>query len=266
MTDRLRTLSDAGIAQFAGFLASIRAGGKDPVPYFLLTDDQTSSPMLTDVNIDRKPFADRFAFGEYLVSALQPLDRREIANSYSLWTWLALYFFDDICPLVNGNRNVLEDAVYILDKVFNHQRYYRHLVRTPWLIVSDHGANAKVMLIMRDKGSRSEIFEQLAARQDILGNPTVIGGAYRLYFDPTDERPKRGSGGKGAGSPRRLSAVVQQLDLTYDLHACTVEQFLALLPSEFDSFKATAQGGQPRSTATNPSKGTASPLQSSASA
>jgi hypothetical protein len=93
------------------------------------------------------------------------------------------------------------------------------------------------MLIMRDKGSRSEIFEQLAARQDILGNETVVAGAYRLYFDPKEQRPKQGSGGKGAGSPRRLSAVVQQLDLTYDLRDCSVEQFLALLPTEFDRFR-----------------------------
>ena len=237
VTDFVRMLTDDGIAQFIQFLSRLRAGGNEPVPYSLLTAAETSAPLPAEIAVKRKPFSNRFVFGEYLVSILKPLDIREITNSYALWTWLALYFFDSICPVVGGQRNVLEDAVYILEKTFNHQRFYRHLVRTPWLIVNNHGENGKVMLVMRDRGSRSEIFEQLAARQDILGNKTVITGAYRLYFDVAGQRPKRGSGGKGAGSPRRLSAVVQQLDLTYDLRDCTVDQFLALLPSEFDRFK-----------------------------
>jgi hypothetical protein len=247
-------LTDEGIVQFAQFLERQRSGAAEPVPVSLLTDWATSSPLSTEIAAERTPFSDRFAFGEYLVSSLKPLDRREIVNSYALWTWLALYFFDSICPIVAGKRNILEDAVYILDKAFNHQRYYRHLVRTPWLIVSDHGEYGKVMLMMRDKGSRSEIFEQLAARQDILGNETIIQGAYRLYFDPAEQRPKRGSGGKGPGSPRRLSAVVQQLDLTYDLRDCTLEQFLALLPSEFDRFRDAEDKDQMSITETIPSK------------
>jgi hypothetical protein len=250
VTDCVRQLTDDGIAQFIQFLASQRAGANEPIPYSLLTAAKTSSPLSAEIAIERKSFNNRFAFGEYLVGSLKPLDKREIGNSYALWTWLALYFFDSICPVVGGKRNVLEDAVYILGKVFNHRKYYRHLVRTPWLVVNEHGECGKVMLLMRDKGSRSEIFEQLAASKDILGNETVIAGAYRLYFDPAEQRPKRGSGGKGAGSPRRLSAIVQQLDLTYDLRDCTVEQFLALLPPEFDRFRSDNQD-QPCATVTS---------------
>ncbi len=253
MTDHVRMLTDEGIAQFVQFLERQRTGPAEPVPVSLLTDPSTSTPLATPIIIERKDFGDRFAFGEYLVDLLRPLDRRQIANSHALWTWLALYFFDYICPAVAGKRNVLEDAVYVLGKVFNHQRYYRHLVRTPWLIVSEHSENGKVMLVMRDKGSRSEIFEQLAARQDILGNQTIVAGAYRLYFDTKEQRPKRGSGGKGAGSPRRLSAVVQQLDLTYDMRDCTVEQFIKLLPSEFDRFRNDGDA-QPSDSATTSHK------------
>lgn len=243
MSDLVRVLTDEGIAQFTQFLSRLRTGGNDPVPYSLLTDPQTSAPLPQEITIERKHFGNRFGFGEYLVNILNPVDAREI--TYGVWTWLALYFFDEICPVVSGKRNVLEDAVYILGKSYNYQRYYRHLVRTPWFVVSNHGEHGKVMLIMRDKGTRSEIFEQLAARQETIGNRTAIAVAYRLYFDPAAQRPKRGAGGKGEGTPRRLSAVIQQLDLTFDLRDCTVDRFLALLPPEFNRFRNEEEEQQP---------------------
>jgi hypothetical protein len=264
VSDLVRVLNDEGIAQFTQFLSRLRTGGNEPLPYSLLTDPQTSAAMPQDITIERKHFSNRFGFGEYLVNVLKPLDAREISNAYGVWTWLALYFFDEICPVVSGKRSVLEDAVYILGKSYNYQRYYRHLVRTPWFVVSNHGEHGKVMLIMRDRGTRSEIFEQLAARQEIIGNRTAIAVAYRLYFDPAAQRPKRGAGGKGEGTPRRLSAVVAQLDLTFDLRDCTVDRFLGLLPQEFERFRNDEQDQS--ATATAPEKQDRASVQPSASA
>jgi hypothetical protein len=237
VSELVRVLTDEGTAQFTQFLGRLREGSTEPVPYSLLTAEGTSAALSQDISVERKSFSNRFAFGEYLVNVLKPIDGREVTNANGLWNWLALYFFDSICPVDGGKRNVLEDAVYVLGKTFNYRNYYRHLVRTPWLAVSYHGEYAKVMLLMRDKGSRSELFEQLAGRQEILGNPTAIRAAYRLYFDPAAQRPKVGAGSKGGGTPRRLGALVQQLDLTHDLRDCTVERFLALLPPEFGCFR-----------------------------
>jgi hypothetical protein len=103
--------------------------------------------------------------------------------------------------------------------------------------VENYGDYSKVLVKTRGEGKRSDIFEQLAARQTIYGNPTIIVAAYHLYFDSAAQLPKRGAGGKGAGSPRRLVSFIQQIDLTYDLWACTSEQFLGLLPKEFAKFK-----------------------------
>lgn len=241
MSDLLRTLNPDGIAAFVAYLQKLRDGSSDAPPFHLLSDGATSQALDADVQVENKTFSDSFAFGTYLAESLGNLARTEITFNHALWSWLALYYFDQVCPVVNGKRNVLEDAVYILPAIYNHRKYYRHLVRTPWLAVARNGLFAKVLLINRGGGKRSDIFEQLAARQTIFGNPTIIEGAYKLYFDDQAGLPKRGAGSKGAGTPRRLVSFVQQIDLTYDLMACSADQFVALLPHEFAKFQATAK-------------------------
>jgi hypothetical protein len=238
MSDLLRTLNADGITAFSQYLQSLREGSTAAPPFHLLTDPQTSEALDSDVTLQAQSFSDGFAFGKYLAGVLSVLDRGSIAFNHSLWSWLALYYFDQICPVENGKRSVLEDAVYVLAETFNHRRYYRHLVRTPWEAVDRNGESAKVLLQTRGGGKRSDIFEQLAARQTIFGNKTIIDGAYELYYDVAAQLPKRGAGGKGAGSPRRLVSFIQQIDLTYDLQACTPKQFIDLLPKEFAKFSS----------------------------
>jgi len=238
MSDQFRKLNKDGIAAFAAYLQIMRNGGTDPAPFQLLTDPTFSEEMEGTVTIERQVFKDSFERGSYLATALNSFDRRQIAYDFRLWSWLALYFLDDLCPAdATGKREVLEDALYILGEKFNHQRYYRHLLRTPWLAVADNGENGRILLINKLGGKRSEISEQLASRQGVFGNGTVIAGAYMLYYDPNAKTFKKGAGGKAGGSVRRLVSFIRQIDLTYDLRDCTPELFLSLLPSEFDKFK-----------------------------
>jgi hypothetical protein len=241
MSDLVRVLNEDGIRAFRDYLQALRDGSTVPAPFHLLDDDATSEATERDVLVEKKLFPDTFAFGDYLSTALSAFSRSELSFNYALWSWLALYFFDQVCPETDGKRVVLEDAVYVLAEQFNHRRYYRHLVRTPWEAVVNNGANAKVLLQSRGGGKRSDIFEQLAARQTIFGNKTIIAGAYKLYYDEAAQLPKKGAGGKGAGSPRRLVSFIQQIDLTYDLFACTPDQFIALLPKEFTKFQAAGK-------------------------
>ena len=244
MNDHVRILTAGGLNAFQQYITDLRGGSTTSPPVHLLTGTE-SSDAFGDLSIEKRPFPDRFAFGEYLVRQLSPLDRRSISRNHGLWSWLALYYFEQLCPqAADGSRKPLAPEAYVLPARYDFQGYYRHLVRTPWLAVADHGERARVLLIPATRRAaaplsvRGEIIEQLASRQAVLGNPHIIEAAYRMYFDKQEGRPRRGAGGSGGGSPRRLALILQQLDLTFDLMACPTDKVIGLLPKEFDRWPA----------------------------
>jgi hypothetical protein len=85
-----------------------------------------------------------------------------------------------------------------------------------------------------------EIVEQFASRQEIVTNQAVIQSTTDLYWDHASNKPKRGAGGKGAGSPRRLADVLKQFDVTWDLYAMKAGSLTDLLPKEFNKFRPAA--------------------------
>ena len=251
MSDKVRMLNEHGIKGFRAFLKDLQRGKDAGLPLDLLTSPASSSAFEPEVSIERSPsgvpFKNRFEFGIYLRDKLAIVDRVTTSRNDALWNWLSLYYFDQLCPSsAEGSRKVYADEVYILSAEMSFRQYFRHLVRAPWHVISEHGQNGKVLLIHTDRGdtplsTRGLIFEQLASRQSILSNPTIIAGAQRLFFDETIDRPHLGVSGHGAGTVRRFAIVVQQLELTFDLRSCSVEQFIALLPKEFDPWKQRTQ-------------------------
>ena len=233
----VRTLNSEGIAKFDEYLAAVRKDAGLLPPTEILTDGRYSDPFEPPVVVDERAFSDGYQLGSYLNAAFVSCEDRIISRNHSLWSWLGLYYFDELSKKADdGARKVLENAVYVLDARFSFRKYYRHAVRTPWLAVKAHGEYAKVLLLMSGRGSRSDIAEQLGAYQDLFANRTIISAAYAMYFDCLSQKPRKGTGTKGGGSPRRLSSVSRQLELTYDLQDCGREHFLSLLPREFKSW------------------------------
>jgi hypothetical protein len=236
MNSRVRKLNDAGVAAFRAY---IKAGAADEPPVHLLTNLETSDPLSTDIAPLRSEFSDRFVFGKYLCDLLRPLEATGISSDQGLWSGLALYWFELLCP-ARGNsmkRSPDKDYRYVLSADYRH--YYRHLVRTPWQLVNDHGEFAKCLLISPRNQSHplsvgGEILEQIGSRQSVLGSPSIIEAVHTLYFDPDTERPKRGAAGSAAGSARRLGIVLRQLDLNFDAQHMQSVGLLTVLPSEFN--------------------------------
>jgi len=250
MTDAIRVLNDAGLTAYSNYLAALGENGSLPPPWHILTNPATSDAAPFNAQIEKAPagknFGDRFTFGSYLSTKI-PEAQAVISRAHRLWSWLSLYYFDQICPVnSSGERESLAVPAYILDREFSYKNYYRHLVRTPWLAVAMHGDNSKALLMplrptKAPLAQRGELIEQIASRQHLFSSTNVVAAAHALYFDNANNHPKPGAGGSKGGSPRRLAAVLNQFDLTYDLGSVSPTVILERLPKEFSKWKPTPE-------------------------
>lgn len=235
-----RKLNDEGISRFRDYII---AGAEGMPPIELLTMIDTSAPIQGEANITpgSGAFKNRYEFGIYLRTLLKDLPPAEISNDQGLWSALALHWFHVLCPAnASGQRNPDKEYRYVLSDDYRH--YYRHLVRSPWQLVRDHGKNAQFLLISPREQAHplrvhGEILEQFGGRQQVLASKPIVAAANRMYFDTKTGRPRTGVAGSGRGSARRFGMVLRQLDLTYDPDSMADGALVEILPGEFDRWK-----------------------------
>jgi hypothetical protein len=233
MHDVLSRFTPRGIDEFGRV---IREGAPEGIPADLLEDMEFVERLAGNTLMLQKKFADRYEFGVALVELLSRYDQQQVSFDRGLWSWLAAYYFEQLCDRDNNGKRILrKDYVYVLSE---SRIYYRHLVRTPWFLVKAHHERCRYLLVSRPRDSaplsrQSYLLDQLAARQFVISSPALVGAAARLYTDQRTGQPARGAGAKGSGSPRRLALIANQLSLTYDIQEMPVDHLLKLLPEEF---------------------------------
>lgn len=235
-----RKLNDEGLEAFEQWLA---AGASGSPPRDLVSSPATSVPV-PGLSISEPKVANRYELGLWLNEGLQGLDQIELAIDRHLWSSFALFMFDDICPPFMKGRDIRRMYSYILSTDYRH--YYRHLVRTPWLLAREHGENSKLLLLRtKDQAfplrTHGEVLEQLGGRSSVLRSKPLIAEANRLYADPGTGRPRPGVTTRSRGGVSRFGAVLRQFDLTYDVENLEDGVLLGLLPREFDRWKNSTQ-------------------------
>lgn len=237
-----RRLTDAGIERMGAFLDSLTTDDPDGWPPFGLADPELTHLVEPEVEVENRIFVTRWDAGAYLYSVLDNAGLDDVATDAGLWSWLALFFFDSLCPRGPRGRRKPGARARWIPEVANHKRYYRHLLAGPYMIYRAHADEPKraLALLCGPIDRPGDIVEQLAARQELVTNPGLIGAATLLYVDRDTRKPKRGAGGKGPGSPRRLADIYQQFDLTWDLYSLEPEELIGMLPPEFDRFRPTS--------------------------
>ena len=185
-----------------------------------------------------QPVKSRLEVAESLHTVLHSNSNLEALEAdQGMWSWLAAAWMPLLFENSPRSAKIGERARWILDK--QKTRYYRHLLAGPYFIYRHHYPNPEKALSILGGPVvvPGELVGQIAASSDIAYS---VGAevATLLYFDPITGRPKKGSGGSGAGSPRRLTAAyLNQIDLTVDYRGMNAQQILAILPREFDIFK-----------------------------
>ena len=242
----VRVFNEAGMRRFRELLSDLRSGVLSEIPYDLLEDSGLTLQMAGAPAVGRngiKTSGDdnvptRMEAAKYLNDVLDQLEPSDLEKS-GLWAWLSPCFLDQLCP-PNGDglRKIGKD--YRLIPSGSWKDYYRHLLAGPFRLYRTHGDHARVFL-GNPAHLVGDVNEQLASRQEIIGNHELIKAIDRLYYSAERANFKRGCTTKhSGGSIHRLVKVKRQLDLTYDLFSTTHDEILNLLPPEFDKWKQSA--------------------------
>ena len=239
---KLRRFNPDGVAAFATYRARLTLEPSLQPPTQLLVDPALTDEVPGDLDVPARSFKNRLEAGVFLNSIIDSAGISLPERDQGLWTWLTLYYFDEVCPADgNGNRDPQNEA-RLIAQVDNFQRFYRHLLLGPFLIVRAHrdDPTRAIAFLCKPLWEPGEIVEQLASRKELVTNRAVAEAATRLYYDPASGSFKRGAGSSVKGAPRRLAALLNQLDITWYLYGLGVDELLHLLPKEFDRFRPAA--------------------------
>jgi hypothetical protein len=236
----IRKFTDEGIEQFRNYLADLRQGSSSPPPFHFLNDPATSEPIRGEGQIENRNFRTRLELAQYLDEALAEIKSDNIETDVYLWSWLSLFYFDQVCPVEkNGVRKPGRDYRHILEP--GYPNGHRNLIGGVYLVYTVYGLGQDLtrLLLWTPLHKESKFHHQLAGRQTLITNRGILDAAHSMYFNPLRGTPKSGAlGGKGSpGTLLRYIDVIQQLDLNYDLYSMSGNQILELLPSEFNRWK-----------------------------
>jgi hypothetical protein len=262
----LRKFNDAGLERFRAYLHAAGEGATVEPPRHLLADPAASQPVGDGLPIENIGFESRLPLARYLDGLLEDLPERPeyIAGDVHLWSWLALFYFDQVCPANDkGRRRPGRDYRHILEP--GYPNGHRHLLAGPYLVYTVYGWGESLskLALHTPLSIESAFHHQIATRQGFITNRGIMEALHLLYYDEARDRPKRGSAMnvQSPGSLSRFIDIVQQLDLTYDLYSMSGPEIVSLLPPEFDrwldrqrhlqealfqaSFGDSSQGGGP---------------------
>jgi hypothetical protein len=245
---RLRTFNDSGIRGFRDFLREARLNPTLPLPRGLLEDDSHALLESSPIDVEYRPFRLRADAAEYLRILLEPLSISRVENDAGLWTWLTLFYFDEVCPPINGRRDVKNDYCYIFEPR-NPRNSYRHRLHIAWRAITSAPIHNRLFL-SSPLPTGDKVTEEVFKRLYLTRIPCIFETLERLYWDH-----KRGRARRGIVSPERIKAGdlvhrfpvrIQQLERTYDLVSLTADQLIDLLGEEF------SQHATPTTTARHP--------------
>jgi hypothetical protein len=236
---KLGRLTLAGVDAFSEWLDQLREDGSAAVPATMLTDPTFSEELGVDIEMEERVFSSRLDAASTLFAAFSGASLSDVEHDRGIWSWLSLFYIDSVCPSQKGFRKPGAQARYIPES-HNFQRYYRHLLAGPYRVFRAYRSQPDIALslLCQPVHKPGDVVEQIAARQERVTNRGVVGIATRLYVEPAGKQLKRGAGGKGAGSVRRLIGLIDQLELTWDMAIAEPSELAAILPKEFEKFAA----------------------------
>lgn len=236
---QMRALNSAGIEQMHIWLGQVRQGLATPLPIELLEGAAFTHPVGRPIpaqTLAQEAFESKLTLAEAIDQSIiaSELDEESMENDQGFWSWLTLKFARNF---IGSKGQIGESALWVYEPG-NWRKVYRQKMAPLWLAYRAHRESPDCLkaVLGIPVNKTGEVFEQMMARKWVVLSPGIMTLVTKLYFDEEKIALKRGSGGKGAGSPRRLITVLDQLGLTYDIEELGWEALVAMLPNDFKKF------------------------------
>jgi len=116
MADIVRQLTQEGIDAFRDYIDATRRGeNSGPTPSHLLYESLYSKSLSQHVEIERGKFTTKYEAAVYFSRVFENIDQEEISYNAGLWSWLSLYYLDELSQSnANGTRQLKAFYCYIL--------------------------------------------------------------------------------------------------------------------------------------------------------
>lgn len=236
---KLGKLTTLGSDLFGEYIEKIRHDSQAGLPKDFLSSSLYFEVIDEETEVMLHKFKTRFDLAKYLESLIRSSGLRNIEQDAFFWEALTAFYFDLLCPVDKNNERKVKAQEKYIPQVDTYNRYYKHLLLGPFLVYRAHidKPERTISLLCKPLHIVDDLYENIAGRQELVTNRAVVEVATRLYFNLDTKNLKSGAGGKDAGSPRRLAAVLDQFDLTWDLYSATADEIMNILPKEFDKFR-----------------------------
>lgn len=229
----VRAFTADGIESFRQELESMRAGPTREISK-LWSDSQLTEAVAGNAEIEMRSFASKLEFGTYAFACFsEKIPERVLRSTPGLWSWLACFYFDQLCPPdSSGRRKILGNEKYISSSTDIRTGMDKHLLFFPWKLVAIHGDRASWALAGA-LPTDSKVLRELSNSYRRNVSPEFLQMARDLYFDETKRVVRRGATSHNRpGNLRRLDRVMSQLDMTYDVFGLPPTELEELLPRQ----------------------------------
>jgi hypothetical protein len=236
---KIKKFNQQGIARFGQYLDSLTTAQPESFPDLLLTDEEFVEEVGSDTSkLDAMDLTDKLNAACVLDEIVTEAGLDTAERDAGLWTWMSCYLFKVLCSKDRSGAYKSGQRARWIAEPANYLRYYRHFLAGIWLIYRAHQDEPERTraLLSGPVNKPGEIFEQIASRLELVRNPVVMSLIKLLYWDEKSNSRKKGSGGKGPGSPRRFADIVSQYERTWDLFSVQVDELAGMLPDEFEKF------------------------------
>lgn len=262
ITSELRTLNREGLEVFRAWLDRAEANvpkrwTDESPPTSILTDDQYSRSVGFEGRLVQRRFEHKYDLGMDVYRALGPVNVNKLVAMNGVWAWLSLFFYESTFPQKNGRWFTGERSRHLVQTIQGRKQdqSHRHLVKSAVTNVLRFDRYAAVL--MGDASGQSKMEEQVMSRRvdpPLAHHKEFVKALYTLYWDADNDDLKSGARSDGPGSVMHMIDLLTQFDMTYDISSLEADDFLQLLPHDFDKFRKSMEEQEAVKAGERPSK------------